>query len=156
MTALQDAALTIVKEADVAIYSEVGDVINYTITATNAGNVTLTNVTVSDPDLEPPALDCTPALPVAELVPGESVVCAGSYAITQQDLDNGSFTNTATADSDETEPVQASVTVDGDVDPEQPDIDLIPIPTMQTAGYLLLTLLLLLIGGMALRQHRIG
>ena len=36
------------KSADPAFYAEIGDVINYTITATNTGNATLTSVDVSD------------------------------------------------------------------------------------------------------------
>ena len=35
--------------ADVTTYDEVGDVITYTYVATNIGNVTLTNVSITDP-----------------------------------------------------------------------------------------------------------
>ena len=55
----------IVKEADVDFYAEVGDVINYTITATNSGQTALSNVDISDSlmaDLE--NWQCTPALVV--------------------------------------------------------------------------------------------
>src|SRR5439155_27254923 len=51
--------LTITKVATESGYSHVGDVINYTIVATNDGNTTLAAVTVSDPNAT--GLSCTPA-----------------------------------------------------------------------------------------------
>ena len=47
--------------------------INYTIVATNDGNVTLTNVTVTDPNVGRPALHAGD--PVASLAPGASITC---------------------------------------------------------------------------------
>ncbi|MGY6553133.1 MAG: DUF7507 domain-containing protein [Wenzhouxiangella sp.] len=75
-------------------YAAVGDLIDYQLTATNIGNVTLSNVSISDPDVG--ALSCTPAQP-ATLAPTETLVCTGSYSVTQDDVNAGSFTNTATA-----------------------------------------------------------
>ena len=46
-------------------YSTLGQSIPYTITATNSGNVTLTNVTVTDANAT--VGTCTPGLPVASL-----------------------------------------------------------------------------------------
>ncbi|MBI3751864.1 MAG: DUF11 domain-containing protein, partial [Chloroflexi bacterium] len=43
-------SLSITKTATESSYSAVGDVIHYTITATNTGNVTLASVTVTDPN----------------------------------------------------------------------------------------------------------
>ena len=59
---------------------------NYTLTATNAGNVTLTGVTVSDPKLG--TLVCTPSQP-ATLAPGAQIVCTATYTLTQADLNGG-------------------------------------------------------------------
>jgi uncharacterized repeat protein (TIGR01451 family) len=73
-------------------YANVGDVIEYLITATNTGNVTLFDVTITDPDAS--LNTCTPAQP-AELAPGESLVCEASYVVTQADINAGSFTNVA-------------------------------------------------------------
>src|SRR4051812_35571492 len=82
------------------LYDHVGQVVGYTLTATNTGNVTLHNVSVSDnPALT--GLSCTPSIPVASLAPGGSVICTGSHAITQGDLDAGSFLDTASATSTE-------------------------------------------------------
>jgi hypothetical protein len=64
-----------------------GDLITYTFTVTNDGNVTLTDVLVNDPLV--PMIDCTPEMnPIADMIPGEVVVCTGTYAITQFDIDN--------------------------------------------------------------------
>ena len=75
-------------------YSAVGDELVFEITATNDTNVTLTNVIISDPAATLGA--CTPAQP-ATLAPGATLACAATYTVTQTDIDNGSFTNTATA-----------------------------------------------------------
>ncbi len=112
ITAMQTPTLTLSKTDNLnpAKYTTVGQVVSYTLTATNTGNVTLHNVTVTDS----PALSgysCTPASPVASLAPGGTVVCTGTHAITQADLDAGSFTDTGTADSDETSPVMTPDTV---------------------------------------------
>ncbi|KRC61728.1 hypothetical protein ASE14_12945 [Agromyces sp. Root81] len=76
-----------------------GDTIVYTFTATNSGNVTLTNVVVADP--LPGLTDLVYTWPGAAgvLAPGQSVVAHASYTVTQADVDGtGSVTNTATID----------------------------------------------------------
>lgn len=93
---------------------DVGETIDYTLTATNAGNVTLTNVTIVDSLL--PTLVCTPAQP-ATLAPTEALVCTGSYTVTQADVDAGEVVNDATADSDQTPPTSTQVTVPIQQDP---------------------------------------
>ena len=105
-----DKTVTGVDAAGDTILNEAGDIIDYQIVATNNGNTTLTNVTVSDPLLG--TLDCTPTQP-ATLAPMASITCTGSYAISQADLDtdgdgDGNIDNTAVADSDQTDPVQDS------------------------------------------------
>lgn len=78
---------------DGAPFSAVGDVITYALVATNSGNLTLTNVGINDPLLG--VLNCNPAQP-ATLEPDQSLACAGSYTVTQADIDTGSVANTAT------------------------------------------------------------
>ncbi|PHN00646.1 DUF7507 domain-containing protein, partial [Flavilitoribacter nigricans] len=114
VTAVQTPVLNLTKVADVMTYDAVGDIITYTFTATNSGNVTLTNVTIVDPLPGLSALSCTQP---ATLAPGESLVCTATYSISQTDLDNGSVMNTATADSDQTDPVDDSETVTADQTP---------------------------------------
>ena len=112
MTITTVPALTLVKHDTLdmtvvapASRADAGDRIDYTLTATNAGNVTLTGVTITDPKLG--TLACTPAQPVT-LQPGAQLVCTGSYTLTQADIDNGRVVNVATADSVETPPTDAS------------------------------------------------
>ncbi len=96
------AELTIKKSADPAFYAKEGDIIGYTVTATNSGMATLTNVDVSDALID--SLDswtCAPEIP-ATLAPGDSITCTAEYEITAADVDEGSVPNTACASSDET------------------------------------------------------
>ncbi len=112
----QNPALTLVKSADVETYSAVGDVITYGYVVTNAGNVTLNNVTLSDPLAGLGAITCSPEQP-SVLAPTEQMTCEATYTIGQADLDAGSVVNVATADSDETDPVDDSVTVTANQNP---------------------------------------
>ena len=112
------AVLKVTKSDDLnpSKYDHVGQVINYTLTAKNTGNMTLHNVTLTDD----PSLDgytCTPT-PPATLAPGDSIVCTGSHTVTQADLDNGSFKDTAKGTSDESPPDTADDTVTADKNPK--------------------------------------
>ena len=105
----QSPALTLDKSVtSTGPYDSVGDVINYLLVATNTGNVTLHNVTISDPKLG--TLTCTPTQP-ATLAPAATLSCTGSHTVDPADLDAGSYYNLATADSTETLPVTDEVTV---------------------------------------------
>ena len=111
--AAQSAVLALTKTDNLnpANYDTVGQVVTYTLTATNTGNITLHNVTVSDT----PALDrftCLPAIPVAALAPTESITCTGTHAITQADLDAGSFADTGHATSTEVDAPDAPDTIE--------------------------------------------
>src|SRR4029434_1783076 len=85
-----------------------GDVLNYTVTVTNTGNVTLTGVTVQDPLTGQNISGVT-------LAPGASQTFNTSYTLTQADLDragnagsDGDIDNTATAHSHTPPPVSDS------------------------------------------------
>jgi len=97
----QNPALALDKSASLDDFNgnglaDVGETIDYTIEAINAGNVTLTGVVVDDPLL--PGLTCTPSIPVASLSPGEGVACSDSLTVTQAMVDAGqAIDNTATA-----------------------------------------------------------
>jgi len=71
--------------------TDAGDHIGYTITATNVGNVTLSDVVVTDHAIEDLVCDAERA------APGESVVCSGIETIEQSDIDSGEVSNTAGA-----------------------------------------------------------
>ena len=92
----QDASIALVKTSsydDGDCTAAVGDTIAYSFSVTNTGNVTLTNVVVSDP------LVTILGGPIASLAPGvtDSTTYTASYTITQQDIDAGVFSNQATA-----------------------------------------------------------
>ncbi len=70
----------------------VGDTVNYTFTVINTGNVTLDNISITDPLPNLSTIIC----PQDSLEPNESMICTASYIITQADVDAGSITNTAT------------------------------------------------------------
>ena len=127
-TAPRAALLTVKKaiaghdDADHNGSISVGDTLRYEITATNAGNVTQTAVTISDPRLG--AMTCTPEQP-ATLQPGEHLTCTGSTTVTQADVDAGEVANTATATGTPppglTTP-PAAHTVDAPTEPARPGL----------------------------------
>src|SRR5204862_482325 len=81
-------------------YDHVGQVVTFTLTATNTSNITLHQVTVTDtPPLD--SFSCTPASPVAALAPAGTVVCTGTHTITQGDLDAGHVDDVGHATSTE-------------------------------------------------------
>ena len=100
-----------------------GDVITYRITATNDGNLTITNITVTD---ELTGDNWT----VASLVPGASREFNASYTVTEADVLAGSVVNTATAKGTTQ-------------DPDQPDVPVVPgdvtVPTEEPDGHLTVT-----------------
>ncbi|GGA71197.1 hypothetical protein GCM10011490_22330 [Pseudoclavibacter endophyticus] len=75
-----------------------GSSIAYEFLVTNTGNVTLSNVSVSD-ELAGLSEIAFGSWPAAEgvLAPGQSVMATASYAVPQADRDAGSVVNTATA-----------------------------------------------------------
>ncbi|MBS1848669.1 MAG: LPXTG cell wall anchor domain-containing protein [Actinobacteria bacterium] len=81
--------------------NRVGGTVVYVLTATNTGNVTLSNVTISDPmlggDVTPSATAAWPNGVVGMLAPGQSVIATVSYTITAADGTAGSIVNHATA-----------------------------------------------------------
>ena len=91
----QTPALTLVKRALNTDFAAVGDVLDYEYDVTNTGNVTIIDsITVSDDRIA--SVTC-PALPAGGLIPTATLTCAGSYSVTQADLDAGEVVNIASA-----------------------------------------------------------
>jgi uncharacterized repeat protein (TIGR01451 family) len=97
-TEAPDPSITIVKHATVTPAGDqsaarVGDTIAYTFDVANTGNVTLTDVGVSD------AKAGSTTCPQDTLAPGASETCTAdaSYTVVQGDVDAGSIINTAIA-----------------------------------------------------------
>jgi uncharacterized repeat protein (TIGR01451 family) len=120
-----NAALSLVKSADVQKISTVGQTVTFTFVVTNTGNVTITDPTIDETAFSGTgtlsAIDC-PDGPIT-LIPGQSVTCTATYQVTQADLDSGALKNTATATGttpggDPTDPsTPSTVTVPTDAQP---------------------------------------
>ncbi len=114
-------SIALVKTADASALGtppQQGDIISYAFEVTNTGNVTLTNVTLTDilPDI------VLSGGPIASMAPGQvdSTTFTATYALKQADITAGQVTNQATATG--TDPTSAPVSDDsgttiGDDDP---------------------------------------
>ncbi|WP_106743383.1 DUF7507 domain-containing protein [Yoonia maritima] len=120
-----------------------GDVVSYTYTATNDGNVTLTGValdpTITDADGNTLVLTSGPTFVSADagsadgtLLPGEAGTYTATYELTQSDIDAGGISQTATVDALSPEGANATDVSDdpsdatGDTDPTTLVIDAVP------------------------------
>ncbi len=105
----QSPALSITKSANPTTVSMIGQTIEYTFTVADTGNVTLTDVGVTDHPTEPadgvvptcqslsnPSGTCSGT--TTTLVPGQTATFTGTHEVTQADLDHGTISDTATAD----------------------------------------------------------
>jgi uncharacterized repeat protein (TIGR01451 family) len=89
-----EPALSIVKSTTATAVPAVGTTIPYTLAVTNTGNVTMTGIAVTDPNAT--GLSC----PVADLAASATMTCSAGHIVTQDDIDNGTVTNTATVTGD--------------------------------------------------------
>ncbi|MFK4851295.1 hypothetical protein ACI3KT_06640 [Microbacterium sp. ZW T6_19] len=91
-------ALEVDKTANPETITAAGQTITYSFLVTNTGNVTLSDVTVTETDFSGTGALSDIACPAgaASLAPGASVTCTATYVVTQADVDAGSITNAAT------------------------------------------------------------
>jgi uncharacterized membrane protein len=82
----KSSQLAVSKTALTETYSVIGQEIIYSISVTNTGNVTLSNVQVSDP-----LTGLEESIPT--LAPGQSVTFETTYAIQLKDLESGTLEN---------------------------------------------------------------
>ncbi|CAB5033398.1 unannotated protein [freshwater metagenome] len=125
------AALDLTKTLDSLGPFKLGDTLEYTIVARNTGQIALSGLTIADAAADgfDSATDCNPALPITSLAIGSSVTCSAVHKVTQDDIDEGSFTNAATADTVETPPASDEVTTNFD---RTPSLDF--VKTVTSAG----------------------
>ncbi|MFP5219123.1 MAG: hypothetical protein ACLGIG_05210, partial [Actinomycetes bacterium] len=93
VTTLQEPSIAVDKTADPDADLVVGDDVLYTVTVENDGNVTLSDVTVTDPLCTPVYLSGDDGDELLQVDEVWTYTC--TYAITQADVDAGSVTNTA-------------------------------------------------------------
>jgi len=96
---VQDAkpGLSVVKSAD-KTELVVGETVKYSFVVTNTGNVTLHDVKVNEGEFSGTGQlsDITCPDGLAALAPAAQVTCTATYQVTQDDVDAGTLTNTAT------------------------------------------------------------
>ena len=106
-----------------------GQTITYTFTATNTGNTSLSNVTISEGAFSGSGsmsgLTCTPTQP-ATLAPKDTLVCTATYVVKQADVDAGTITN------------HASVVGTPPKGPDVTSTDTVTVPGTSTPGMTLL------------------
>ena len=101
----QSRSLSLDKVVDKTGPVAVGETLSYTVTATNTGNTTQTNVVVTDSLLSTSPKTC------ATLAPGATCVLSGTYVVQTADADQGTVDNTASvASSEQRSSISASTT----------------------------------------------
>ncbi|WP_375279678.1 hypothetical protein [Pseudooctadecabacter sp.] len=142
---LPEPGLNLVKVVTSDVPDGAGDVVSFAITATNTGNVSLSNMTLVDTftrgDGTPLTPDSITPDPVSgqTIAAGDSLTWTLSYTLTQDDVDNGGLSNTATATG--TSPIGLPVTdvsdngddADGNVVDDPTVIDIPQDPTLLVA-----------------------
>ncbi len=94
---------TLTTDADSSGDRSKDDVLTYTVTATNSGSITLTDVDVTDTKITPNSTTC------AVLAPGATCVLTGTYTIKGGDV-GGNIVNVAGATSDQINATDVTVT----------------------------------------------
>lgn len=84
-------------------YTE-GEDITYEIVVTNTGDISISDVQVTDVGEGAVLESCSPALG-SSLEPGESITCSAYHTVVAADFDEGEYANTVVADCDKTDPV---------------------------------------------------
>lgn len=143
-TPFDPPSISLVKTADVATYSMVGEVINYTYLITNTGSDTLDPGLASVID-DQVSVTCPLATP---LPPNGTVTCTSLHTVTQNDLNNGSITNIAISMVDDVESNDDTVSVTS-----RTLLPPINVPTLSWQGLLALMLLMLFAYRLHTRRH---
>lgn len=101
----QNAAISLDKSSSLATVSagtlsgstDIGDTVSYRFDVENTGNVTLTNIVVTDPLITGAPNNGTISCPagISSMAPGATVTCTASYNVTQTNIDAGMIANTA-------------------------------------------------------------
>lgn len=147
-------AIEVVKSADADTITRAGQVVTYTFTVTNTGNVAVADVTIVEGEFsgtgELSAIECGPE---AALLPiGESVDCTATYAVTPADLEAGTLANTASA--------EAVAERGGPVEADSSTVEIAVVPALATTGATpilasLAAVLSLLLGALVITARRL-
>src|SRR5690625_2091984 len=136
ISAAPTADLTFTKEVDLST-AELGDVLTYTFTVENTGDVNLFEVEIIDNDLTGlSAINYTWPNADGELAAGEIMTATATYTVTQDDVDNGSVENLATlkAKDENGDPLDETESTDDLNNPGKPGIAGSPTITVISAA----------------------
>ena len=132
----QNPAVEVDKTADITTDVaptglSVGDEVTYTYAVENTGNVTLFNVTVTDPHTGLSTITCTPPQG-STLAPGDTMTCTATYVVTQADVDAGEIVNlgTVTGTDANDDPVTDDDPLQLPIEPN-PAIQIVKLPNYQ-------------------------
>ncbi len=102
----KDPKLTVDKTSTTTTVTAAGQVVPYSYVVKNTGNVTLTDITVTDDKV------ATITCPLTTLTPNQSTTCTGNHTVTQAEIDaGGNLVNIAVAHSGPTDSPPDSVTI---------------------------------------------
>ncbi|WP_081415727.1 DUF11 domain-containing protein, partial [Aquimarina latercula] len=102
----------IAQPASDGLYDTIGEIIQYELTVFNTGNVSLNNVSITDPFADSGSIS---PLSIANLPAGASAVFTAQHTLVVDDFNAGNATNTATVSG--TEVVEGTVITDTSDDP---------------------------------------
>jgi large repetitive protein len=127
VNANQNPVLTVTKSVSPALAGVLGQSLTYTIKVKNDGNVTASNIAITD--LLIPSLSCT----IASLAPTASDnTCTGTYIVKQSDIDAGHINNTASATG--TAPLGNSVSGSGSLASPVPQTKTMAVAKAQSSN----------------------
>lgn len=100
-------------------FPDAGEIVRYVFDIKNTGNVTLSNITVEDPNAE------TGTIPISSLASGENdaETISGKHVLTQEEVNAGEVVNQATARGETPQGTSVSDLSDDPEDPTDQDAD---------------------------------
>ncbi|HEY9292050.1 MAG TPA: hypothetical protein VIP98_12285 [Microlunatus sp.] len=105
--------ISIDKSADPTDVEQAGDTVDYAFTVTNTGNVSLRDVTVNEVDFSGTGELAEISCPDDTLAAGADMTCTSEYTVTQDDIDTGLITNSAsvsgTPPGEDAEPITSPI-----------------------------------------------
>ncbi|MDQ0649140.1 LPXTG-motif cell wall-anchored protein/uncharacterized repeat protein (TIGR01451 family) [Microbacterium natoriense] len=90
-------SLALVKTADLAKATQVGQKVTYSFVVTNTGNIDLREIAIDEGSFSGKGDLADPTCPAEPVSPGASVTCTTVYTVLAEDLTGDAITNTASA-----------------------------------------------------------
>jgi len=91
-TVSQTPSISVTKTSSSDDFTVAGDLVNYTFTVVNTGNVLLSNIALSDPIVDAGSMSCDLAQPLS-LTPGQQTQCTATRTVNNTDVENTQIVN---------------------------------------------------------------